>query len=111
MGACLNCGRALTRKVNRYCSNTCQIEFRYDLYIKRWKNGEVDGGRGINTRNISNPLIKYLRTKYSCCSLCGWQEVNPVTGRVPLEIDHIDGNSENNHETNLRLICPNCHSL
>lgn len=30
---------------------------------------------------------------------------------IPLEIDHIDGNSENNSEENLRLICPNCHSL
>ncbi len=36
---------------------------------------------------------------------------NPVTGKVPLEIDHIDGDSENNKEENLRLICPNCHSL
>ncbi len=28
-----------------------------------------------------------------------------------LEIDHIDGNSDNNSEENLRLVCPNCHSL
>ena len=33
------------------------------------------------------------------------------TNTLPLEIDHIDGNSENNSEENLRLICPNCHSL
>ena len=26
-------------------------------------------------------------------------------------VDHIDGNSDNNSEENLRLICPNCHSL
>ena len=43
--------------------------------------------------------------------MCGWHEKNVVTGRVPLEIDHIDGNSENNIESNLRLLCPNCHSL
>ena len=30
---------------------------------------------------------------------------------VYTDIDHIDGNSENNSENNLRLICPNCHSL
>ncbi|MGV8961879.1 MAG: HNH endonuclease signature motif containing protein [Candidatus Saccharimonadaceae bacterium] len=26
-------------------------------------------------------------------------------------MDHIDGDSQNNTEINLRLICPNCHSL
>lgn len=45
------------------------------------------------------------------CSLCGWGETNPYTNTIPLEIDHIDGNAENNSEENLRLICPNCHSL
>ena len=28
-----------------------------------------------------------------------------------LEVDHIDGNSENHREDNLRMLCPNCHSL
>ncbi len=26
-------------------------------------------------------------------------------------MNHIDGNSENNKEKNLELLCPNCHSL
>lgn len=36
---------------------------------------------------------------------------NPYTNTIPLEIDHINGDSEDNSEENLRLICPNCHSL
>ena len=45
------------------------------------------------------------------CSKCGWGEVNPYTKRTPLEINHIDGNSKNNIEINLEILCPNCHSL
>lgn len=29
----------------------------------------------------------------------------------PLEVEHIDGNFENNSEENLTLLCPNCYSL
>jgi hypothetical protein len=52
-------------------------------------------------------LEKYNRA----CSLCGWSKINPATGNIPLEIDHIDGNAENNKEDNLRMLCPNCHAL
>lgn len=30
---------------------------------------------------------------------------------IPLELDHIDGDSDNNALSNLRLLCPNCHAL
>lgn len=29
---------------------------------------------------------------------------------IPLQMDHIDGNPDNNERFNLRLICPNCHA-
>lgn len=37
--------------------------------------------------------------------------MNPYTGTIPLEVEHIDGDAENNSEDNLTLLCPNCHSL
>lgn len=95
-----------------YCSNKCQIDFQYTQYISFWKAGEMDGARGVNTRNISKHLRRYLFEKYDhSCSACHWSEVNPITKVVPLEIDHIDGDAENNTEINLQLLCPNCHSL
>ena len=61
---------------------------------------------------ISRHIHRYLMEKFNAkCSRCGWGEVNPYTGNIPLEIEHIDGNYLNNKEENLDLLCPNCHSL
>ena len=87
-----------------------QNEKRYDDYIEKWKQGLVNGMRGKNL--ISRHIRKYLFKKYDDkCSKCNWSMVNPYTGLIPLEVEHIDGNYQNNTEENLVLLCPNCHSL
>jgi len=41
---------------------------------------------------------------------CGWSKSTP-DGYIPLELDHINGNRHDNRIENLRILCPNCHSL
>lgn len=58
---------------------------------------------------LKNRLIK-AGLKKACCEECGWA-TRSSDGRLPLEIDHINGDSRDNRLKNLRILCPNCHSL
>ena len=33
-----------------------------------------------------------------------------LSSLITLELEHVDGNNRNNHRSNLKLLCPNCHS-
>jgi len=74
-----------------------------------WLVGEVSGASAVVT--VSDHVRRYLFERQASCWVCGWAEVHPVTGRIPLHIDHIDGDWSNNQPPNLRLLCPNCHAL
>lgn len=44
------------------------------------------------------------------CEMCGWAKCSE-DGRIPVELDHINGVHTDNRLENLRILCPNCHSL
>ena len=45
------------------------------------------------------------------CSNCGFEEKRITDYTVPLLLDHIDGDTTNHVESNLRLLCYNCYYL
>lgn len=109
----------------------------YDHVMRRMRELDVDTthftGKGWNVRlkvdprphvplgevlvagrwTASHGLKKRLfaaAIKEPRCELCGWAE-RASDGRVPVELDHINGDKNDNRLENLRILCPNCHSL
>lgn len=101
IGHCLFCSKELETKKHRrtYCSVSCQQALKRD--------------RSLKDNNISGRSIKTLLIKKHgpVCMECGWSKENPFTKTIPIELEHIDGNSENNSLDNVKLLCPSCHSL
>ena len=109
-GRCKQCGVEQPRRQSQYCSSACKAQHCHENYIIEWKSGRRNGLNGAY--GISQHIVKYLRNKYNNqCANCGWNSVNPFTGKIPQEVEHIDGDYTNNEEDNLTLLCPNCHSL
>jgi 5-methylcytosine-specific restriction endonuclease McrA len=77
-----------------------------------WKNGDITGIGCEKYLTIKPSIRRYLlECADNKCSKCGWGTVHPSTGRIPLQINHIDGNAANSSPNNLEVVCPNCHSL
>ena len=107
---CPTCDGTVENLKSNWCSLRCQMEWRHWDFIRRWLAGEVTGGCGEG--RVSRHIRRWLFERASsACEQCGWNRVHPVTGRVPLTVNHIDGNSENHRPENLELLCGGCHML
>jgi hypothetical protein len=100
---CLVCELVLPRKGRYFCSKKCE-----SIHISIKRIERIESGYCTSEKLVKNYLIEKYGEK---CMECGWCEVHPLLKKVPVQLEHIDGNSENNNLSNLKILCPNCHSL
>ena len=89
---------------------------------KAWNKGLKGIGKphlslkSILVKNSSYQSFKLKKRLFAAgikqpkCEECGWAKTN-IDGYLPLELDHINGVHTDNRLENLRVLCPNCHSL
>jgi hypothetical protein len=59
----------------------------------------------VKPTSIKTRLLQEREHRCECCGLKEWLS-QPIT----LELEHINGNRQDNDRDNLKLLCPNCHS-
>lgn len=98
---CIYCKKELkrTNKAITACSPQCRADYQFSLIKNAFYSGK---------QVSEHSARKILLSEHKECSICllsEWQN-----SKIVLELDHIDGNCTNNVISNLRLLCPNCHS-
>lgn len=103
----------------------------YKNFKRFLKDNNIDVSHFVKNKNKSNnsekrQLEDYLNNKYPIqshalklklikanilkheCSVCHLTEWNDKP--IPIDLDHINGNHNDNTLSNLRILCPNCHA-
>lgn len=91
---CASCGKRLSKR-NKYCDDCAQKHVYH-------RSKSVEHARTDEARKRLLVDVRGYR-----CEICGLSEW--MGKPIPIELHHIDGDSDNNKEDNLQLLCSNCH--
>jgi hypothetical protein len=107
---CLNCGNVKDwnwSSTNKYCDHNCQWDHKWKtVSLPKILEGKM------SSRTMKAAVVKFLtdRDGYKCsdprCKITEWFGETMI-----LDIDHIDGDNTNEHPSNWRFLCPNCHRM
>jgi hypothetical protein len=112
-----------SRKAAKYCKVSYATFQRIAKEAGLWRTNQ--SGKGLvkakkpylspedvfeKGKHITGGVLKrvlLLERKWECeeCKISEWRG-----NTLPLEIDHIDGDTSNNLRDNLKILCPNCHA-
>ena len=131
---CLNCNTRLPyeKRYNRFCNQSCAASHNNRGVTRHIKGSKVCQcgnakkshnkyctdcsvshayHRTVNLEDAKSDRVRrriLVEQRGHQCEVC---ELSEWMGKpIPIELDHIDGQADNNSAENLRLICPNCHA-
>lgn len=101
---CLICGKSTSRPRNVFCSRACSNKSR---------TGSVYDGTSVKSKaaRLTRNRIRLTKAYGYQCSTPGCPVGGIWLGKpIVLQVDHIDGDSQNDDIENLRFLCANCHT-
>ncbi|AGY48466.1 HNH endonuclease [Bacillus phage Spock] len=91
-------GRPLFKKLCGTCSGSREKERAY---------AKLQREKGVVKYSSKYGDVGKRRITELTCDTCGFKAEH----RCQLDVDHIDGNHDNNEQSNLQVLCSNCHRL
>ena len=91
---------------NKLCMRCNQLNIKAQSICKYNDSIELDCSKKLTTK-ARNQILKENLLEYKCakCNLSEWQGK-----QLSLHLHHIDGDHYNNDLSNLKFLCPSCHS-
>lgn len=121
------CSSFCARKFST-CASRKEINEKVSLKLSKWKTCPKCKSRFLKRNGKSSrctscgPHVKHtfetgsisikkailLQERGRRCETCGRKSW--MGKQIPIQLDHTDGNPDNNSRENLKLLCPNCHA-
>jgi len=98
---CLCCGKRIEGSGKKYF-NLAHMR----AYIAKRRREELDAADNFGGFDLGSVRRYLIELCDNTCAICGQDKWRNAP--IPMVMDHIDGNAENNKRGNLRMICPNC---
>lgn len=93
-------------RVAEHKCSICQKTFESGTALGGHQNGHKPFDELKSSDARCRRIIEEIGRRCECCQNTTW-----MREPIPLDLDHIDGNPDNDTRENLRLLCPNCHRL